>query len=234
MDAASHPETHHPETDGRGRATRRDVLVVIVLAAVLAGLFMLYGPLNHGPQRWVLKTPLDERIPLVKPLVVPYLSIFVVGAGTFVAFLWPSREAGRGRPVGGSLRMVQSLLLASVLTLIVACLLYAFAQTYVARPVVTGDDVFSRLLRSVYGNDNAYNCFPSLHTAFSVVMGVHWMWFNPRVGRWVAAWCGLIVVSTVFVHQHYVADVAGGIVVAGVACLAARSLITRLTGHDIG
>jgi membrane-associated phospholipid phosphatase len=212
MDTADVPETRRP-----GRGLARDLLIVIALAAVLAGLFTLYGPLNHGPERWVLKSPLDERIPLVKPLVVPYLSIFVVAAVTVVAFLLRS------------MRMAQSLLLAAMLTLIVAYLLYAFAQTYVARPVVTGDDVFSRLLRFVYGNDNAYNCFPSLHTAFSVVMGVHWIWFNPRVGRYVAAWCGLIVVSTVFVHQHYLADVAGGIVVAGAACLTARRLIATLT-----
>ncbi|MGH3393023.1 MAG: phosphatase PAP2 family protein [Actinomadura sp.] len=195
---------------------RRDLLLVLALAAVLAGLFTLYGPLNQGPERWVLRTPLDERIPLVKPLVVPYLSIFVVAAVTVAAFLWRS------------VRLAQSLLLAGVLTLIVAYLAYAFAQTYVARPVVTGDDVFSVLLRYVYGNDNAYNCFPSLHTAFSVVMGVHWLWFAPRTGRYDAAWCGLIVVSTVFVHQHYLADVAGGVTLAVAACLIARRLVARL------
>lgn len=202
---------------------RRDLLLVLALAAVFAGLFTLYGPLNQGPERWVLRTPLDERIPLVKPLVVPYLSIFVVSAVTVAAFLWRS------------VRLAQSLLLAGVLTLIVAYLAYAFAQTYVARPTVTGDDVFSVLLRFVYGNDNAYNCFPSLHTAFSVVMGVHWLWFAPRAGRYVAAWCGLIVVSTVFVHQHYLADVAGGVTLAAAACLAARRLVARLPdGSPVG
>lgn len=212
MDAPPQPA---PREHRRSRPGLRDLLVVIALAAVLAWLFTLYGPLNHGPERWVLKTPLDARIPLVKPLVIPYVSIFVVAAVTVGTFLLRS------------LRMAQSLLLASALTLIVAYLFYAYAQTYVARPMVTGDDVFSRLLRFVYGNDNAFNCFPSLHTAFSVVMGVHWMWFNPRVGRYVAGWCGLIVVSTVFVHQHYVADVAGGIVIAGAACLIARRLTAR-------
>jgi membrane-associated phospholipid phosphatase len=197
---------------------RRDLLLVLVLAAVLAGLFTLYGPLNHGPERWVLRTPLDERIPLVKPLVVPYVSIFAVAAGTIAAFLWRS------------VRTAQSLLLAGVLTLVVAYLVYASAQTYVARPTVVGDDVFSVLLRFVYGNDNAYNCFPSLHTAFSVIIGVHWMWFSPRAGRYVAAWCGLIVASTVFVHQHYLADVAGGVTLALAASLAARRLVGRVTG----
>jgi membrane-associated phospholipid phosphatase len=214
METAVRPE---PLGQGIQHQGRRDLVVVLVLAALLTGLFTLYGPLNQGPERWVLKTPLDERIPLVEPFVIPYLSIFVVAAVTLPVFLLTSA------------RIAQSTLLAAVLTLIVAYLFYAFAQTHVPRPTVTGDDAFSAMLRFVYGNDNAYNCFPSLHTAFSVVMGIHWLWFRPRIGRYVAAWCGLIVLSTVFVHQHYVADMAGGIVVAGSACLVARHLTGRLT-----
>ncbi|MCW2903483.1 MAG: hypothetical protein JWO67_5748 [Streptosporangiaceae bacterium] len=209
-----------PEAIGEGiqHRGRRDLVIVLMLAAVLACLFSLYEPLNRGPEQWVLKTALDERIPLVKPLVVPYLSIFVVAAVTLPVFLFRSA------------RVAQSTLLAAVLTLAVAYIFYAFAQTYVARPVVTGDDVLSRSLRLVYGNDNAYNCFPSLHTALSIVMGVHWVWLTPRTGKYVAAWCGLIAVSTVFVHQHYVADMAGGIAVAGVACLVSRHLVGALNG----
>ncbi|MBC6459983.1 phosphatase PAP2 family protein [Actinomadura sp. HBU206391] len=214
METAVRPE---PSGQGIHHQSRRDLVIVIMLVAVLAGLFTLYGPLNQGPERWVLKTWLDERIPLVEPFVVPYLSIFVVAAVTLPAFLLKSA------------RIARSALLAAVLTLIVAYLFYAFAQTHVPRPSVTGDDVFSAMLRFVYGGDNAYNCFPSLHTAFSVLMGIHWMWFRLRIGRYVAAWCGLIVLSTIFVHQHYVADVAGGVVVAVSACLAAR----RLTGGPV-
>jgi membrane-associated phospholipid phosphatase len=218
----------HSESRGEGvrHQSRRELVILLALAAVLAGLFAFYGPLNQGPERWVLKTPLDARIPLVKPFVIPYLSIFAVAAVTLPVF------------VLRSVRIARSTLLAGILTLAVAYLFYAFAQTYVVRPVVAGDDVFSRLLRVVYGNDNAYNCFPSLHTGFSVVMGLHWLWFSPRTGRYIAAWCGLIVLSTVFVHQHYVADMAGGIVVAGTACLVSRRLAGRppaprsVAGHE--
>lgn len=199
-----------------GRDIRHQSGHVLPLALLLAGLFALYGPLNHGPARWTPKTPLDARIPLIEPFVVPYLSIFVVAAVTLLAFLRKS------------VLIAQSALLSTVLTLAVAYLVYAFAQTHVSRPVVTGHDVFARLLRLIYDSDGAYNCFPSLHAALATVIGIHWMWFRPRIGGYVVAWCGLITLSTIFVHQHYIADMIGGILLASCASLVAR----RLTGRQ--
>lgn len=183
------------------------------MALTLALLFQLYTPLNHGPPRWVARTPLDEIIPLVVPLVVPYLSIYAIAGLTVVAF-WLT-----------SARLLHSLLLALILTLIASYLCYFAAQTYVARPTVTGGDFLSALLRSVYAGDEPYNAFPSLHVGISVVIAVHWSWSERRIGTWIVAWCGLIACSTVFVHQHYLADVLGGLVVGASACLLSRRLI---------
>ncbi len=183
------------------------------MALTLALLFQLYTPLNHGPPRWVARTPLDEIIPLVVPLVVPYLSIYAIAGLTVVAF-WLT-----------SARLLHSLLLALILTLIASYLCYFAAQTYVARPTVTGGDFLSALLRSVYAGDEPYNAFPSLHVGISVVIAVHWSWSERRIGAWMAAWCGLIVCSTVLVHQHYLADVLGGLVVGASGCLLSRRII---------
>src|SRR5262249_36145466 len=102
----------------------------------------LYEPLNVGPQRLTLRTPLDGHIPLVKEMVIPYLSLFVFAAVTFAVL------------VAVSARLSQSVLLASILTLAIAYGFYFFAQTYVSRPRVHGDDAFSRLVRLVYRSDN--------------------------------------------------------------------------------
>jgi membrane-associated phospholipid phosphatase len=99
----------------------------------------------------------------------------------------------------------------------------------VARPEVIGESLLSRLLRGVYRADNPYNAFPSLHTGFAVVFGWHWWWLNRRAGVVAACWAGAIVASTVLVHQHYLADVAGGFVVATAASFTARWLIDRVT-----
>jgi len=194
---------------------RRRQAVTFALVVALIALFAFYHPLNEGPARWSPKTPLDDHIPLIKELVVPYVSALALGPASLLLFLVTSA------------RVARSSLVASVLLLVIAYLFYVFAQTHVPRPEVPGDDVFSRLLRLVYGNDNAYNCFPSLHTGFSVIMAVHWLRYDRRIGRWVAAWCALIMVSTLFVHQHYIADMLAGLAAASFACWAAARLTDR-------
>jgi membrane-associated phospholipid phosphatase len=191
---------------GVHRQGRRDALLTLLLVALLGGLFTLYGPLNEGPARWSPKTPLDERIPLVEEMVIPYVSALALGPLTLLLFLLTSARTAR------------SALIAGIVLLAVAYPCYLFAQTHVARPEVTGDDVFSGLLRTVYGNDDAYNCFPSLHTGFSVIIAVHWLRYDRRIGRCVAAWCALIIASTLLVHQHYIADMLAGFAVAALAC----------------
>ncbi|WP_067454498.1 phosphatase PAP2 family protein [Actinomadura macra] len=182
------------------------MLTTAVLIAVFGGLLALYRPLNDGPARWSPRTPLDEHIPLVVEMVIPYISVLALGPFTLVFFLLTSA------------RLARSALVAGIVLLIVAYPFYIFAQTHVARPEVTGEDVFSKLLRLVYGGDNAYNCFPSLHTGFSVILAVYWLRHRRRAGRYVAAWCVLIVASTLFVHQHYIPDMAAGLAAGSVAC----------------
>ncbi|MFB4314779.1 phosphatase PAP2 family protein [Actinomadura sp. 21ATH] len=189
---------------------RRETITTVVLTAVLAALFSLYPVLNHGPARWSPRMPLDAHIPLWEPMVVPYVSALLLGPATLVYFAVK-------RP-----RLAHSALLAGIMLLVTAFLFYVFAQTRMERPEITGDDPFSALLRLVYGSDQAYNCFPSLHTGFSVVIGLHWLWSGHRAGRYAAAWCVLIMASTLLVHQHYIADLLAGLAVAGAACLAAR------------
>ena len=202
---------------GQMRASREGVLAVGLGVAVVL-LFQLYTPLNRGPSRWIPKTPLDDAIPLVTPMVVPYLSIYPFALFTAFA-LWRT-----------SARLVNSALLATVLTLLASYVVYLVAQTYVARPSVEGTDIFSTLLRTVYASDQPYNAFPSLHVGLSTVLAIHWIWSGRRFRAWPAAWCGVIACSTVFIHQHYLADLVGGLAVGSAASLLSR----RILGPDQG
>jgi membrane-associated phospholipid phosphatase len=112
--------------------------------------------------------------------------------------------------------------------IIVWCISYAcyfFLQSYVARPNISGSDPFSALIRSIYASDQPYNDFPSLHTSLSTIIAVHWWRFDRRIGVVAAIWTALIVVSTVLVKQHYLADLAGGLMLGGVTSW----LILRIT-----
>jgi len=161
-----------------------------------------YALLNHPPNVLFLRTPLDQAIPVVKVFVIPYVSLEPLTYLSLLIFLL------------FRLRVFQSAALAMIVAFLVSYAFFFFAQSYVDRPHVGGEDVLARMLRDVYSADMPYNDFPSLHTSISTIIAIHWMRVDRRIGLVASVWAALIVMSTVLVHQHYLADVVGGLVIA--------------------
>ena len=162
----------------------------------------LYYLLNHGPNRIFLRTPLDDLLPVVKPFVIPYVSLEPFIYASLILF------------VLFRTRVFQSAALSMIAAWLVSYAFYFFLQSYVQRPTLVGSDVLTQLIRQVYTSDNPYNDFPSLHTSLSTILAIHWWRMDCRISMPVGIWVALIVLSTVFVKQHYVADVIGGLVLA--------------------
>ena len=161
-----------------------------------------YEALNHGPYRLFLRSPIDQALPVVPIFVVPYVSLQPFIYGSLVIFLLFRT------------RIFQSAVLSMIVTFLVSYAFFAFLQTYVERPVLTGGDVLTRMIRDVYAGDHPFNDFPSLHVSTSVIIAIHWWRFSRRFGPVPAIWAALIAMSTVLVRQHYLADVAGGLILA--------------------
>jgi membrane-associated phospholipid phosphatase len=204
---------------GTPSAVWRDVLLALGLGAVSVAVYLIYPVLNHGPNKIFLQTPLDRAIPLVPVMVIPYLSLYPLLILAAVVF------------AGTDLRQVQALALAVTLALLVSYLFYVLAQSYVIRPSPAGWDWLTAAVRYVYSLDRPYNDFPSLHTCLSAIVAVLWLRIHRRTGVAVAVWCSLIVASTVLIHQHYLADVAGGLAVAWLAVAASGRIIAAIH-HD--
>jgi membrane-associated phospholipid phosphatase len=81
----------------------------------------------------------------------------------------------------------------------------------------TGFAVWS--LRLLYTLDPPYNCFPSLHVAYSFVSALTCYRVHRGVGIAAVSWAALIGISTLYTKQHYVVDVAAGVLSAWVAYL---------------
>jgi membrane-associated phospholipid phosphatase len=195
-----------------GEGWRIAALSLLLVVAIL-GTNLIYDSLNHGPNRIFLRTGLDASIPLVPVFAVPYVSLIpFIGASLLGMLLFWGR-------------VFRSAALSMIAAWLVSYAFYFFLQSYVARPSVIGNDFFSSLVRSIYASDAPYNDFPSLHTSLSMIIAIHWWHIDRRIGIPVAVWTALIVASTMLVHQHYVADVALGIVVAA----ASSWLFLRLT-----
>jgi membrane-associated phospholipid phosphatase len=69
-------------------------------------------------------------------------------------------------------------------------------------------------LRFLYGADPPYNCFPSLHVAHSFVSALACYRVHRTLGFTAVTCASLVAVSTLFIKQHYVADVIAGIFMA--------------------
>ncbi len=176
-----------------------------VTAAVVLASFGLYHLVNgRKPRTRVLMTPFDDAIPFVPAFSVPYMLYFPFLFGTVLYGILATAEW-------------RAVAMATVLIQAAASLTYLLFQTHVPRPIVEGKGPFAALTRYVYANDQPYNCFPSLHVAHAAGC-LYWSAsFFPAFTAAFAALAVAIILSTMFIKQHAVADVAGGLVLVAAA-----------------
>ena len=175
----------------------------LLLIPAILGTNLIYDGLNHGPNRIFLESPLDRALPIVPIFAIPYVSLIPYIGVSLLAFLL------------FRIRVYRSAAITMILVWFVSYAFYVFLQSYIARPAITGTDPFSGMIRSIYASDQPYNDFPSLHTSWSSIIAIHWWRVDRRIGIPAAIWTALIVMSTVLIKQHYLADVGGGLLLAG-------------------
>ena len=176
----------------------------------------VYALLNHGPNVLFLRSPLDDLIPVVPPFVIPYITLEPLVYATLVLLLLFRT------------RVFQSAALTLLVAWVVSYAFYFFLQSYIDRPTLPATDTLTQMIRDVYASDNPYNDFPSLHTSLSTILAIHWWRVDKRLGIPVAIWVALIVASTVFIKQHYIADPIGGLLLAfGASWVFLKGVATR-------
>ena len=122
------------------------------------------------------------------------------------------RLVGRSVPRDDSRALTRAFAAIAIAT-ILSCAIFVVWPTTIPRPPVR-----SAAFDALWLFDVPANCFPSLHVALASIAACFW----PR-RRWIAViWAVAIALSTLTTKQHYAVDVAGGVVVAGVAIAAAR------------
>ena len=115
---------------------------------------------------------------------------------------------------------IRRTVLAYLMVWVTAYLCFLFYPTIAPRPAtVAGEGFMVWGLRSLYGADPPYNCFPSLHVAHSFVSALTCYRVHRGVGIAAIISAALVGVSTLYTRQHYVLDVLAGILLASVACL---------------
>ncbi len=110
--------------------------------------------------------------------------------------------------------LFRSMVAAFLLTCTISVSIFIFFPTYVQTATFHASDIFSSLLRSIQENEGRYNAFPSGHIYITVLVALFYnRWYSRYKFYWILIPI-LVAFSTLFTHQHYIADIAGGLVVA--------------------
>lgn len=200
----------------------RGRLLLVTLIGYLVWLFVFeaVGRFASGLASTDASLELDGRIPFWPGMIWVYE----------LCYLLPLVPALVIEDVHRFNRMLLAFLLANVV---------AFA-TYLVFPInfahpVPGNDLSSRMVALEYAADfhPGANHFPSLHVA------VAWLVFAACLGRrpWISVFLGFaagaISLATLFVKQHVMLDVLGGMALAGMGWMLAGRLYPVVVG-DVG
>ena len=153
----------------------------------------------------VMHCALDDAIPFCEFFLIPYLFWFVYLIGTLAYTLFCDRDGFR--------RMMYFVIFTYSITILIYIL---FPTCQHLRPsVFARDNVFTRFVAYFYQFDTDTNVCPSLHVIGSFA-ACFALWNTERFAAkgWRAVnvlCCVLICVSTVFMKQHSVLDVAAAL-----------------------
>jgi membrane-associated phospholipid phosphatase len=178
---------------------------------------IFYSILNHGGTYVsCLMTDLDKQIPFVPAFILPYL-LWYPFILTILIVLFVKQRLAYYRT-----------LFTLCVGLIACYITFHFFQTTIQRPQITEDGLFYWLVKMVYKNDGAYNCFPSIHVLSSYLMlkGMSYCANFSKTSRLliiISSWS--IIISTVFVKQHVLLDIVGAILLAEMLCLLVGKLL---------
>ena len=117
------------------------------------------------------------------------------------------------------------LLTAAVLSFGICMLFFIFLPTTIVRPEITESGVWNALMRLLYRLDTPQNLFPSMHCMNS------WLIYIAVRGRkeygkgvriFFCVFSFLVFASTVLVKQHFLIDIAAGVLIAEVTTWTVR------------
>ena len=210
----------------RGRSTRVSEGVAYISANLFIVLVLFYIVLNTVVYNWTgalyhtgfhLNTALDNAIPFAPAWAIFYLYLFYPLSALTMAY-FVLIEYRRGYALAFSLVLIN--FVADVVYAVFPVTTDIYRQELLAHPMV--GNPFASAMYHHYASDPSFNCFPSLHAAVAVICFYAWYRYalvQPTgVTRVIAIVMFVVavgvVLSTLFVKQHYIADEIAGILLA--------------------
>jgi len=215
----------------RGKSTKYSVYLAYAIGNLVLMLLLFYILLNRIAYDWTgslypvgsgfrldfLSGGMEDAIPFVPQMVIFYVYLFypwVVLTMLYFAFV----EYKKGYALGWSLVTINAIAVAIYAVFPVS--VYWWHQQFLANPIV--GNFWATETYQVWAGDTTFNCFPSLHAAVSAICFYTWYQYSrikPRVGPKIVTAVSLVItvgviLSTLFLKQHYIADEIAGVALA--------------------
>lgn len=146
---------------------------------------------------------IDKEIPYVSVFIFPYIYwyIFIILGLIFIL----SKDRKR-------------YLRALIAIYVSMCICYVFYYLYpveIARPVIANTTIPNKIVNIIYEADRPLNCFPSIHVLNTYIImrftkikdNKSWFMYTNIIGI-------LIILSTLFIKQHFILDGVAAIIIA--------------------
>lgn len=175
-------------------------LALLVNSCVYMGIAQLRRFLTFSS----LETPLDTALPFLAPFVLFYVLAFVQWGLNYLLIARDSKE------------LCYRFAFGNIIAKLICLFFFVFLPTTLARPEVTGTDLCNRLVRLIYTFDPPVNLFPSIHCleSWCCIRASFLLKKSNRTYQTATLIMSLgVFASTLFIKQHVIADVFGGIVV---------------------
>ena len=190
-----------------------------LLAMVLLNIITYFGSrfFTSGLHHYSMETWLDRALPYVKEFIIIYIPVAYLQ--WIIGFYMISRDTREN-----CLTLIGAEMIGKFLCLI--CFL--FLPTTMVRADINGTDLLNRCVGYLYEIDSADNLFPSIHCleSWAVFRSTFYLKSLPRWVKPLHLVISLLVfASTLFVKQHVIADVIGGVMVMEIGLLIMKRVI---------
>ena len=185
---------------------------LFIFFAVYMLMFSLIERMD-APDYFYTYGPVDKMIPFCEFFVIPYFAWFIMVPGVCIYLLFVREKEYK--------RMSYMLVLGMSIFIIISIIMPT--KLYLRPYVMPRDNIFCSMVSHLYHIDTSTNVFPSIHVfntcvAMQAVRRSHARLFKKtgmRMGIDVLS--VLIILSTVFIKQHSLLDVAGGLILFVIA-----------------
>ena len=178
------------------------VAPLLAIAAMHAAVWLGSKNLADFSRAFDVTLGLDALIPLRPEWVVIYVVTFLFW---MMGLLFAARQDEEL-----CFRFASGVIIAEIICVVI----FLAFPSCITRPELAVSDFFTGVLSLVYFFDTPTNCFPSMHCLFAYLVFRQSL-SSPGAKLWYKLICAvftvLVCLSTLFVKQHVIADVIGGI-----------------------